>query len=477
MTDNKDMENNSNYYKEVESALTAKQEWFNKDYLPGMLENYRLIYTCVKNLNELLEKKSLVTPDPYKFEHKIVDVAVIETTPFKDGEISKVLGSRLSEYEMMLDFLCTYFHFSIENLDVTKIKSLMEFNACIDWKNVSQNGRNPNSRALAEVINNAKTNVSGVTINMISDSILKCGQQIEEINQKLSKVAEFQRELYKVRIRKDIFEHPDFNTEKAFSSPENEMAEIKRLYIKIIGKKNFYTDLIQEIINEDQAPNRADLQKAVLARLNIEAKQVKKAKAGPDPREMLMNAVFALGPISPSLGQVYTKLEENFSVFFSAKKTFGAKLAAFFRKLFGLSEPARVCMVTVINPKTETKTQRKVVADEILGEIFRKSKTYSGIFSKSVEYQKLNAASDDAVLVFLNKHIQENQTLFTTLYALDEYLKLNIEPERRSKIKGLKIDLDSYKNSIINVNKKRGEYVSYIEEIEQMKKLGISNNE
>ena len=39
--------------------------------------------------------------------------------------------------------------------------------------------------------------------------------------------------------------------------------------------------------------------------------------------------------------------------------------------------------------------------------------------------------------------------------------------------KGLKIDLSSYRNAIIAANKKRGEYASAKEEIEQMQKLGI----
>ena len=77
---------------------------------------------------------------------------------------------------------------------------------------------------------------------------------------------------------------------------------------------------------------------------------------------------------------------------------------------------------------------------------------------------------------FLNKQIMENQSLHTLINALDEHFKANVDTFLKMKVKGLKIDLSSYRNSIINVNKKRGEYVSYYEEIEQMKKLGIRND-
>ena len=55
-------------------------------------------------------------------------------------------------------------------------------------------------------------------------------------------------------------------------------------------------------------------------------------------------------------------------------------------------------------------------------------------------------------------------------------IKKYVDIMYRNKIKGLKIDLTSLRNAIINVNKKRGDYVSNKEEIEQMKKLGIKDD-
>ena len=41
----------------------------------------------------------------------------------------------------------------------------------------------------------------------------------------------------------------------------------------------------------------------------------------------------------------------------------------------------------------------------------------------------------------------------------------------------MKMDLEAMKNTLVNVNQKRAEYVSYIEEQAQMKKLGITDDE
>ena len=76
---------------------------------------------------------------------------------------------------------------------------------------------------------------------------------------------------------------------------------------------------------------------------------------------------------------------------------------------------------------------------------------------------------------YLNKSITENQEILTLLTAADEFFKQNVEAHDRSKIKGLKIDLISVKNIIVKAIQKRSEYVGYIEEQEQMKKLGIKD--
>ena len=61
------------------------------------------------------------------------------------------------------------------------------------------------------------------------------------------------------------------------------------------------------------------------------------------------------------------------------------------------------------------------------------------------------------------------------LTAADDYFKTTVNAASRSKIKGLKIDLVTVNNVLVKANKKRAEYVAYIEEINQMKKLGIKD--
>ena len=76
---------------------------------------------------------------------------------------------------------------------------------------------------------------------------------------------------------------------------------------------------------------------------------------------------------------------------------------------------------------------------------------------------------------FLNKNLASCHKLLGELAALDDFFKGAVRGDASSKIKGLKMDLTTLKNQIVKTNQRRAEYISYIEEEQQLKKLGISN--
>ena len=467
-----------NFDAELQAALSKKQEWYNSESLQELLNEYRLMHTCVKNLYECFVKKSLIQPDPYRLDKKISEIIVPESSPFSESEIPKVFGARFSDYETMLDFICTYFRFSTENFSIQTVKKLLDLNKVFDWEDLSMNSSRMNTRALAMTINNAKTNSPNVVQSMINDSVAKCTQSSVVISKMLNELGVFLRELFKGGLRKDLFEHPDFDKAKAAESAEAEQAEIRRLYTKVTGKKTMYTDLIAEIVEEDHGPDKERKQAAVLDRLAIKgsSKVEKKKAAGPDTKEMIMQAILALGAMAPTLTQLHAKLGENFTLLYQKKNTFFNKLMAAFRKAFHISEKERVCNLPIKDAKTGTERTQKINVNEFLTDLSRKERVYNGIGMKGVEYQKINASNEDAILSFVNKQISEVQSIFVIINALDAYFKNEVDTEFKVKVKGMQIELSALRNSIINANKKRGEYASFKEEHAQMQKLGLSDN-
>lgn len=470
------MEMDKEFFNQLEIAIAQKQEWFDREQLPALLEAYRLFYTCVKNLNDMLTKKDLIVPDPYKLDKRISDIAITPSTPFSEGETATVLGERLSDFETMLDFICMYFRFTIENITIDKVKKLLELNKVFDWTNLSMNSAHCNTRALAQVINQSRVNSPAVVNSNISDSLEKCSKAVSEIGRMLNELGAFQKELIKERLRKDVLMHPDFDVQKAFSSPEDELNEIKRIFPKACGKKAFYIDLANEVVREDQDPNKEQLRQRLFKNLGIPQKEVKQQKKGPEPKEYLIQTIIALNGLSPVIGLMKNKLDDNFELLFTEKKTFFTKLLAALKKAFGVKEKERVCTIPVVDTKTGAKTTSKINVREFLFDLEKKQKIYSSFGVNGPELAKIKSAPEETILTFLNKQISENQQLFTIINALDEYFKANVEILLRPKVKGLKIDLSSYKNVIVTINKKRGEYISIREETDQMQKLGITNN-
>lgn len=471
------MSDNAEFETTLQVMLNKKQDWFNNTFLQEMLQQYRLVHTCVRNLYDVLVKKSLINQDPYRLDKRISDITVPDTSVFPESDNATQLGSRFSDYETMLDYICTYFRFTVDNITIPTTKKLFDFNASFDWKNLSPNCTQSNTRALATVLNQAKINTPSVLVSMINDCCVKSSEAITTINSMLNELVVFEKELYKGQIRSDLFNHPEFNRQKASESAEAELSEIKRLYTKVMGKRAFYNDLISEIISEDHNPDKDKLRANILKRLEIKgAVQEKKKKEAPDPKAMLIEAVCSLGSMAPTLQQIIPKLQNNFDLLFAPKKGFMTFLRVILKQLFKLKDKERICEVPVKDAKTGTETKRKIVVSDLLTDINQRVRIYNGIGNRGVEFEKIKGSTEEAILSFMNKQISDIQSIFTTVNALDSYFKSAIEITERPKIKGMQIELSALRNSIINANKKRGEYISYKEESIQMRKLGITDD-
>ena len=464
----------------LQDLVTKKLEWFNGKCMEDMLNQYRLLHTCVKNLYELLVRRSVINADPYRLDKRIVDIEIPESSPFNENEMPLIFGARLSDYETMLDYICTYFRFSVENISLATIKKLVAFNNYFSWNEVSINCNKVNTKALATCIEAAKKGGDSVLCSSITDSITKCKQSTQAINKELAELTIFQRELYKYELRKDLFQHPDFKAQKAFQSEENEYAEIRRLYPKVMGKRPFYSDLINEIIKEDQGSDKEKRQKAVLDKLKIKGVQVEekkeKKKKAPDSRVLLMAAVQSLGIISPIIGQLRIKLSENFDILFTKKKSFFNTLSEIFKKIFGIQDKKRVVELPVKDLSNGAEKTQRVEVGEFIHELMKKEHIYAGIGAKGPEYQRIASSSDEATLNFLNNQISELQSTYNLIRSLDSFFKSEVDILLRPRLRGVQMELSTFRNSIINVNKKRGEYVSYKEELVQMEKLGIRDD-
>ncbi|MBP5443527.1 MAG: hypothetical protein J6Y60_09815 [Treponema sp.] len=466
--------NNQDFSSTVLTAVAKKREWFDTVLLPKVQDNYRLHLTCVNTIIDVLVKKSLINPDPYKKDKKISSIVLPDDHSFNENERATQLGIRLSDYQSMLDYICNYMKFTVEQLNTEKIRKLLELNAVFNWNNLSPNSPKINSRSLFICISEAKNNSPALQTAMINDSLSKTKEALDIITAGLQELNDFIRELYKCDIRRTILQNKDFDKTKANSAQMLE--EIKRLFPSCMPKRPFATDLVNEVVAEETSPNKAELQAKLLGKFKIEdSGKTEQKKNTVTSHDILMDALRILGSSSEQYSVILDKITTNHNIIQSGRKSFGDKVVRLLRKVFGLPEKPEEYQVLLIDPTTKESKKEKLNYTEFHDNLAKRIKYYSAITSKqSLVFQRLDAQEDTKSLEFLNKQMTDNNQMQIVLSALDEFFKSNAPVSDRSKIKGLKMDLSMVKNILIKVNQYRAEYVALLEEKEQMMKLGIT---
>ncbi len=469
------MADSTNFSKELIEAVAEKTVWYDSTELPKILNSYRNIKGYTNNLVSVLSRKGLIQDDPYKLEKKIADIKPIENTQFMDNERAAVLGVRLSDYDNMLEYICSYVKFSVESLTLDRIKKLNAFNKSLPW-GTSSTTSEPTLKSLFDVIHSVKAGSDNMSITMINDIMSLLAKELSSINQTLKGLLEFQREVYKANVRKNVLEDSGYDAEKAAESSQAALAMIRKIFASKMNKQPFYAELIQEIINEEYGANKETVRQKLLDKLKISDAPSAKKEETINYHETIMEAVRILGSSSSQLDMVAKKLTENKDTLDSQNNSFFNRLKKAFRKAFGLAEKPTEYRVTVTENVTHSTRIETVLIQDFIMDIEKRAKVYSSIsMKKNPGYQKLDALNDMKVLEFLNKQLSECQKILILLGALDTYFKTNANSSNGLRIKGIKIEISSLKGIFHNANQQRAEFVASIEEKSQLRNLGITN--
>lgn len=471
------MDNNESFSKQIIEAVETKAAWFDSTDLPKLHDSFRNIKGYMTNFVSILSRKGFIHDDPYKHEKKISTVTPIDDSPFLDTERSSVIGTRLSDYDNMLEYICSYVKFTVDALQMDTIKRLIAFTNSVPWDSLSNTSPKPTAKGLCEIINSVKNSKDTMSISMLNDILSLLGKENASINEHLKSLADFQREYYKAQVRKNIIELDDFDKEQAKGSSSNAVAMIRKFFPQTMGKKPFYNELVNEIISEEFGPNAQALSMKLLSKLEIKSSAPKqKATNAPDQHEVIMEAVRILGSTSSQFEILKQKLDENKTTLDNQQNNFFHKLGTAIRKAFGLREKPVEYKLTVTESVTHTTRMETVRIQEFIADIEKRSKVYAAIsMRKNAGYMKLEQLPDTKILEFLNKQLSECQKILVLLGSLDTYFKTTASALNGSKIRGIKIEISALKGILHKANQQKADFVSMIEEKQQLQKLGIKN--
>jgi hypothetical protein len=469
------MEENQKWLEKLQNALSAKQESIETRDLPALKRHFSLYKSYFEGIYNILLKKSLIQEDPYKYDEKITDVTTPPEKDFLESEKHSQMSQRLASYHSNLDFLNSYYQFSLDFLDLGRIKRILSFIDYINWTHLSGPDTNIVSRTLDEFVAKINLGTDSMSSQLLLESFTQLDQVTKQIKLILRDMTSYHREAYKLEVRKRIISH----LEAGSAGQENGLQAVRQVFPNYMEGRAFYPELVQEVLDEDFSPQGDELKQGVLRKLAIRQAASKRKSRKVPHKEILLKAVRLMATSGFQLEDVVNKMTDNHLALESRKLNLGGKLRKFFRKLIGRSEENKLYEIAYFDVTTSSNRTESIQYSTFMQDLRKKAKLFTTLANQSsAATQKLVAASEETILQFLNKNISSLQTLHRRLIGFNDYFKNEIPKDKdsRGKFRGLRVELSAVKNSIIKANQAKHEYVTVKEEQDQMKRLGMTQD-
>lgn len=468
------MEGEASYPAVLREAIARQRAAIEQRVIPSLRENIRILHSSFQALYNVLVRKSLIGEDPYKYDTKISEVEVPSDEGYMDSERDEQLAIRLSYYESQLDFLNTSYEFSLEFLTLRRLKTLVRLARYIRWGQFSPGSTSPTTRGLAEQVGKLKAGSDRVSSSIVGDSLNQLVRAERDMLSDLKSLTAYQKEAYKSTVRDAVIGGEITQN----GDPEEIVRSVKRKFAAQLPDQPFFPDLVAEIVAEDVGADKERLRKEVLESIKVDEEGPIRKKQGPDHRAILMEAVRAMANASRPLDECVQRLVDNNQLLSERKMGLGERFRRWLRKIAGQPITTGTIELEYVDVATSARQRETINYDEFMEDVSRRARVYNGIIGRvGNTYRRLEAADDDQVLAFLTKQIEELQMAHRRMQALDTYFKSETPRESRGKLRGIKIELSTLKNAIVNANQKRAEYVSRREETEQLKRLGIRSDD
>ena len=456
----------STYIDTLAQALAVRKDWLEKSELVKLKETTRSFHTSYTSLYNIFLKKKLINEDPYKEEAKITELQAPDTGVLNEAKRGEQMSIRLANFDNQLDFLANFYQMRVDFLNLERVRRILGLVRFIDWVNLSPDSQSVNTSIVAEMTSKAKANVDKITFSIIAESLSNLAKGTVALMGILKNLTVYYKEDYKLAVRRTITNSMDANSAN--------VANIKKKFPAALPKTIFYQELIEEIIREDFSGDGDELKTAIIKALQIEAEKPKVVKPAINFKAILLEGTKVIGGANVAMTEILSKIDENAAVLASQKKGFFRTLAQLVKQLVN-SEPEDVYYEIQHIEQNKTVPVRETLNFNKFRNEFDKKTNILASFVNGPAAVKLSNMTEDQVMGYLDKNIRDVQNYHKTLTALDDYFKAKTPDPDRAKIKGIKPELSTMKNSIIKANQLRFNYTSLKEEEEQMKRLGIAH--
>lgn len=467
------MEGNNQFVDKLEHALDRYRVHLDQTTLPNIKTKFESFYGTYQNLYNVLLRKSLIKEDPYKGEQKLSEIVLPPDTEVAEVEKNDQIGLRLSQFETQLNFLLSYYQFSVDFLSLSRIKLMASLTRFIGWGNLSPNSSSVNTRLLGELINKVRGGSDTFSIQVINNAQTQLAGLGNEIVHSLKDLTRYHKERYKLEVRRSVIEMLNFNAQVVMADKETALAQVKKKFATSMQGMPFYGELIAELLEEDYGVNASTSQANVLKQLAIaQEKSEKKSKV--DFKGLLMEAIRLLSGAGKPIERAFAKLNESSNIVEEYRKKLDSAFRRWLFRFLNRTKEARTYEIDLVDPATAVVKSKTINFDQLIKNGVQTGRLIASYGSKmSAGYARLDTMDEESLYALLERNIIEVQKYVQLLPAIHTYFQDEMDANKRGKLRGVKLEVNAIRNAIVKSNQRRHEYVSRKEEEEQLKKLGM----
>lgn len=458
----------------LERAVESRGVYVETRVLPQLKDQFRAMRSSYEAIHNVLRKKGLIKEDPYRYEERISELDVPSDAPYLDSERDTQLSVRMNQYQLRLEHLTDYYDFSFPYLNLKRLKTLVRFVKYINWRNLSDTATQPTTRGIAEQALKVKRGSEQLSANIVKDAQEQLNRISGSLQNLLKEITFYYREWYKLQVRLHILNDGPFPSSPTPDQYDALARKAKSLFPKALPGQPFARELVLEIFAENSDDGGEAARETLLQSLAVSDAEETPKKQGPELKPILLDAARALAGSSRSLDEAAQKLEDNALVLESRKLTFGEMLRKIWNHIRGEDEDGHTYVVDYLDEKSNTRRSDEIRFEEFIATVRRRARLYGGILSKGgASWKKLLDSSEESILQFVTKDIEELYTIVRRFESLDTYFRTEVPREQRGQLRGINIEVTTIKDNLLRARKKAHEYVAKTDEIRQLRKLGI----
>ncbi len=463
------------YSSQVEQLLDQKRTLLDNTGVKKLRDSFQAFQIYFENIFNILIRKGLLQEDPYKYDEKITEADAPSDEGFLDSEEQEKMDQRLSQYHTRLEFLNNYYEYSVDFLNLGRIKRIMKLLKYLNWSQITENAVSPTTRSLARYMTKIRRGSDPMSASIINDSIAQIEKTLKTSWAVLGELAAYQKERYKLELRQRLLSRLALSGPLSEDRIEAVVHKAKQLFAESMGPKvPFYPDLLKETLIEDYTPDGQELRKQVLESLHVEEIKKEEKKKEDVYRIILTQAVRYLASCNLQLEDALNKLTEAHQIIQNQQLNLGRKIKKWLYRVLGRGEELELYEIEYFDPATSSNRLEKVAFQEFTELSKRLIQLFAGLSNKaSTTYRKLENSSEDGIFSLLNHNLINLQLVHRRMSGLFNTFRSEVTRDKRAKIRGIKLELNAIKNSVVKGNQKKHEYVAIKEEEEQMRRLGL----